>query len=292
MMKSMTGFGRANEGNENFAFTVEMKGVNHRYLDLNIRMPRSILSLEDKVRKVLQEKLNRGKIDVFITEDNYNSNAGIPMLNEALARNYITSLNKLRDEFSLKDDISVSLVAKFPEVITLKQEEKDIDEIWYILKTTLECAVNNFLSMREKEGQKLKDDILVKIKSIEGSLAKIEPLSSLTVENYKIRLQDRVTELLGDVELEPSRIAQEIAIFADRACIDEEIVRLKSHIHQVKDTLELKEAVGRKLDFIIQEMNRETNTISSKANNIEITNLTIAIKNDIEKIREQVQNLE
>jgi len=291
-MKSMTGFGRANEGNENFAFTVEMKGVNHRYLDLNIRMPRSILSLEDKVRKVLQEKLNRGKIDVFITEDNYNSNAGIPMLNEALARNYITSLNKLRDEFSLKDDISVSLVAKFPEVITLKQEEKDIDEIWYILKTTLECAVNNFLSMREKEGQKLKDDILVKIKSIEGSLAKIEPLSSLTVENYKIRLQDRVTELLGDVELEPSRIAQEIAIFADRACIDEEIVRLKSHIHQVKDTLELKEAVGRKLDFIIQEMNRETNTISSKANNIEITNLTIAIKNDIEKIREQVQNLE
>ncbi|GAA0722732.1 YicC family protein [Clostridium malenominatum] len=292
MLKSMTGFGRASYDDTVRKFTVEIKSINHRYSDLNIKMPKSLISLEERIRTILQEKIYRGKVDIFITLNTYDKRDLKPILNKALADNYYECLKTIKDNYEVNNDISISLIAKFPEVITLQYEEEDIEELWACLVNPLKEATNLLVEMREKEGEKLKIDIIEKCERITKTLEIIKEKSPIVPIVYKEKLMSRINELLEDGKVDESRIAMEVAIFADKACIDEEIVRLNSHLKQVNDTLNLSEAVGRKLDFIVQEMNREANTIASKANNLEISNLVLEIKNDIEKIREQIQNIE
>ncbi|KZL94422.1 YicC/YloC family endoribonuclease [Clostridium magnum] len=292
MIRSMTGFGRGNIDQDGRSFTVEIKSVNHRYCDLNMKMPKSLLSLEDRIRKVIQEKVTRGKVDVFITQNNYEKQGAKVVLDEKLADSYVECLNEIKERYDIKENISLALISKFPDVVNLKQEEEDVENLWEILSLPLRDAVNLLVDMREREGLKLEKNILLKCDYIKSLLDKIEEKSPLVVEEYKEKLNERLKELLGEGQVDENRIAVEVALFADKSAIDEEIVRLNSHLVQLKETFNLNEAVGRKLDFIIQEMNREINTIGSKANNLEVTNNVLNIKNEIEKIREQIQNIE
>jgi uncharacterized protein (TIGR00255 family) len=292
MIKSMTGFGRGSVEQDGRSFIVEIKSVNHRYCDLNIKMPKSFLSFEDRIRKTVLEKISRGKVDVFITQNKQEKIGVKAVLDENLADSYVECLKKIKDKYDIKEGLSISLIAKFPDVIILKQEEEDIESIWGILSNPLKEAINLLVEMREKEGLKLKKDILSKCDYIKQSLDKIEKRSPFVVCEYKEKLNERLKELLQDYQVDENRIAMEVAIFGDKACIDEEIVRLNSHLVQLRETFNLDEPIGRKLDFILQEMNRETNTIGSKANDLEITNSVLNIKNEIEKIREQIQNIE
>jgi uncharacterized protein (TIGR00255 family) len=292
MIKSMTGFGRGNIDQDGRSFTVEIKSVNHRYCDLNIKMPKSLLSLEDRIRKTIQEKVNRGKVDVFITQNNYEKQGAKVVLDEKLADSYVECLNKIKERYDIKEGISLALISRFPDVVNLKQEEEDVESLWNVLSLPLKDAVNLLVDMRTREGLKLEKNILLKCDYIKSLLDKIEEKSPLVVKEYKEKLDERLKELLGEYQVDENRVAVEIALFADKSAIDEEIVRLNSHLVQLKETFDLNEAVGRKLDFIIQEMNREVNTIGSKANNLEVTNIVLNIKNEIEKIREQIQNIE
>lgn len=293
MARSMTGFGRASsaEGSERI-FTLEMKSVNHRYLDVNIRMPKSMISFEEKIRRILSQKLNRGKIDLFVNLKNYHKGEQIVRFNENLADSYFNSLLEIEKRYNVKNDISVSLISRFPDVITIEEKEENIEELWLGLEPLLYESVDMMIEMREREGFKLQEDIILKSNEIQSLVKKVENKSETIVENYKNKLEERIKELKNNIDIDDNRIAMEIAIFADKASIDEEITRLYSHINQVIDTFKLQEPVGRKLDFIIQEMNREANTIASKSSDIEITNIVINIKNIIEKIREQIQNIE
>lgn len=293
MTISMTGFGRAVTSEDNrFNFTVEIKSVNHRYLDLNIKMPRNLLSLENKIREAVKEKINRGKLDIFITQNLYEKDDVEVSFNEALGDSYFKSLEKIRERYKVNDDISVSLIARFPEVITLEKREVESEEIWKVLRKPLNEAIDVLLKMRSDEGEKLSQDIISKCDIIKRFVDDIEVRAPLVIDDYKNKLNSRLKELIENSSIDEGRIAAEVAIFADKASIDEEIVRLNSHIIQLKENLKKEEPVGRKLDFIVQEMNREANTISSKANDLEIVNLSINIKNYIEKIREQIQNIE
>lgn len=294
MVKSMTGFGRAtSEEGKDRIFSLEMKSVNHRYLDLNVRMPKSLISLEDKIRRIVNDRLNRGKVDIFINYKNYCHNDAIAKLNTTLADSYVQCLEELQKRYdNVKNDITLSLIARYPDVITLEEKEENLEEIWKELKEVLQKSIDMMIDMRTVEGNKLSEDILIKCGLVENWVADIEAKSYIIVENYRNKLHDRIEELLGNVEVDENRLAMEVALFADKSTIDEEITRLKSHIIQLKSTLSLDEPVGRKLDFIVQEMNREANTIASKSTDIEITKLVINIKNIIEKIREQVQNIE
>jgi uncharacterized protein (TIGR00255 family) len=292
MIRSMTGFGRGSKEEEGKSFIIEIKSVNHRYLDLNIKLPRNITSLEERIRKSLSAKINRGKVDIYITQNTIASNDVAASFNYSLADSYIGCLKEIRDRYDIRDDISVSLIARFPDVIAVNQKEEDMETIWNTLNSALTDAIGMMVGMREREGLKLKEDISDRCDYIIELLGKISDRAPAISAEYKEKLEKRVRELLGDVKLDENRIAMEVAIFADKSNIDEEIVRLSSHIVQMRETLELAEPVGRKLDFIIQEMNRETNTIGSKANDLELTNTVLNIKNEIEKIREQVQNVE
>ncbi|ERI92848.1 TIGR00255 family protein [Clostridiales bacterium oral taxon 876 str. F0540] len=292
MTKSMTGFGRGSCEEEGKSYVVEIKSVNHRFLDINIKMPRNLISLEDRIRKTISQRINRGKVDIFITQNTYLSNNIAANFNYNLGDSYINCLKELRDRYDVRDDISVSLIARFPDVITLNTKEEDINEVWNSLKGTLDNALDSFIIMRNKEGEKLREDIIRRCDYVKEQIDKIELKAPTIVLEYKEKLEKRLNELLGDIKVDENRIAMELAIFSDKANIDEELVRLNSHIIQMRDTLDLDEPIGRKLDFIVQEMNRETNTIASKANNLEITNISLNIKNEIEKIREQVQNIE
>jgi uncharacterized protein (TIGR00255 family) len=289
----MTSFGRAqNEDELNSCFSIEMKSVNHRYLDMNIRMPRNMLSLEEKIRNIISKRLNRGKVDVFINYKNYGNGTGKINLNMNLAKEYYECLRQIQNELNIIDDISVSKIAKFPDVITLEEPQEDLDIIFNKISPLIESALNLMEEMRIREGEKLKDDILLKVNTIEGLVEEIEKVADNVPKAYKKKLEERLDELLSGVDLDESRIALEVAVLADKAAIDEEITRLRSHLSQMKSTLDLNESVGRKLDFIIQEMNREANTIASKSTDISMTNKIIEVKNIIEKIREQVQNIE
>ncbi|WP_294385602.1 YicC/YloC family endoribonuclease [uncultured Clostridium sp.] len=293
MIRSMTSFGRSSsEEGQRRVFTVEMKSVNSRYLDVNIRMPKTLISLEEEIRKMISNSLNRGKVDVFINLKNYNDGSGIPKVDINLAQGYLECLKEIEAKLGVKNDISVMQIARFPEVITVVEEEDKIDEVWQELKPLINDSLDMMIRMREVEGDKLKEDILSKISIIEELVSKVEEFADTIPKNFKIKLEERVKELLGNVDIDESRIAMEVCMLADKATVDEEIIRLRSHINQVRETLNLKEPVGRKLDFIVQEMNRETNTIGSKSSDIQMTNIVIDIKNILEKIREQVQNIE
>lgn len=292
MARSMTGFGRGTKEIEGKSFVIEIKSVNHRYLDINIKLPRNLMSLEDRIRKTVSEKLSRGKVDIFITQNIFSTNDVIANFNQSLADSYVKCLQEIKERYTIRDDISVSLISRFPDIITLNQKEEDLETIWGALSTALTDSINMLISMREKEGTKLKSDLEARCMYIKELLGEISKRAPLIVASYKEKLEKRLSDLLNDVKLDESRVAMEVAIFSDKSNIDEEIVRLHSHINQMMETFTLKEPIGRKLDFIVQEMNRETNTIGSKANDLELVNVMLNMKNEIEKIREQVQNIE
>ena len=292
MIKSMTGFGHAEKVTGQQKITVELKSVNHRYLDLNIKMPRKFNMLEGQVRSLMKQYMQRGKVDVFINLKNYSQNEGTPKVDLKLAEDYLNCLREIETNFGLKNDVSVMQLARFPEVITVVQEEEKVEEIFEELKPLISTSIEMMINMRIVEGEKLKEDILDKVSVIEDLVREIEKVADTVPKAYKVKLEERLSELLSGADIDQNRLATEVCIFADKATVDEEITRLGSHISQIRKTLSLNEPIGRKLDFIIQEMNRETNTIGSKSSDIHMTNIVIDIKNLIEKIREQVQNIE
>ena len=291
-VRSMTGYGRGEHIAEERKFTVEMKSVNHRYNDMTIKLPRSLASLEDKIKKRIMRDVFRGKTDVYISFETFSADDVDVKLNETLAAAYIEKLNLLEEKFGLTGGNKLELAAKFPDVITVEKAQQEEAVIWEALAPALDEAVEKFVAMRTVEGENLKKDILLKGERIKTLVTEVKERSPLVVVEYQEKLNNRLKDLLGSVDVDPQRIATEVAIFADRGCVDEEVTRLESHLVQLKDILEGGGQVGRKLDFLIQEMNRESNTIASKANDIQIVKATIELKSEIEKIREQIQNLE
>ncbi|MCB7305429.1 YicC family protein [Bariatricus massiliensis] len=292
MIKSMTGFGRCEVSEAERKFTVEMKGVNHRYLDVNIRMPKKLNFFETSIRSLLKKYVQRGKVDIFITYEDMSESQVSLKYNQTLATEYIEYFKRMRDEFSLDNDMRVSTLARCPEVLTMEEQVVDEEELWSGLKKALEGACTQFVETREAEGENLKKDIIAKLDGMLESVSYIEERSPQIISEYRSKLEAKVKELLSDTQLDEGRIAAEVVIFADKICTDEEIVRLKSHIKHMKETFASEEGIGRKLDFIAQEMNREANTILSKANDMEVSNHAIDLKTEIEKVREQIQNIE
>ena len=291
MIKSMTGFGRYEYQTGFKKFTVELKGVNHRYLDVNIRMPKKFNFFETAIRALLKQYALRGKVDIFITyEDNSESQAALKY-NETLAAEYMRYFKQMEESFGIDNDIRVSTLAHCPEVLTMEEKPDDEDALWSGLQTALKGAFAQFVETRTTEGENLKKDILNKLSGMETLVGHVEERSPQIVEEYRKKLEDKIHELL-DVPVDENRMAAEVILYADKICTDEETVRLKSHISHMRDTLEETEGIGRKLDFIAQEMNREANTILSKANDLEVSNYAIGLKTEIEKIREQIQNIE
>lgn len=292
MIKSMTGFGRCEVQKDSRKFTVELKSVNHRYLDVNIRMPKKLNFFETAIRNLLKSYANRGKVDIFITYEDLSQAQVAVKYNAVLAGEYLKYLKQMEEEFGLENDIRVSTLSRYPEVFTMEEQSEDEEELWNGLKEALEGAFGQFVRTRQTEGENLKRDILAKLDRLNELTAHIEERSPQIVSEYRAKLEEKMKELLADTQIEESRIAAEVILFADKICTDEEVVRLKSHISHMRNTLDEKDEIGRKLDFIAQEMNREANTILSKANDIEVSDYAISLKTEIEKIREQIQNIE
>jgi TIGR00255 family protein len=292
MVKSMTGFGRGEYQENGIKINIEIKTVNHRYTDIFVKFPRMLAFLEDKVRDIISKNISRGKIDVFMTYEEFGEDSKIVVIDEALAGAYLKALNTLGSKFELRDDITVSMLSRFPDILRVEKVEEDEGELLKIVSTAVQTALDSLLKMRIVEGAALKASLLEKLDNVLTVVTQIEERAPSVVVEYKEKLSNRLKELLEQKVVDENRIATEVAIFADRCSIDEELVRLKSHIVQFKDTLNLEIPVGRKLDFIVQEMNREINTIGSKANDITITKCVVDVKSEIEKIREQVQNIE
>lgn len=292
MIKSMTGFGRAEVVTEERRITVELKSVNHRYLDMNIRMPKNLIFLEGAVRNLLKTYMERGKVDVFITWEDYRLNQGSLKYHRELAAQYMTYFREISHEFDLDFDIRTSTLARFPDVFTMEEQSVDEEMIWNCLEQPLKEAAESFVQTRIREGDHLKKDILEKLEGLEKKVTLVQERSPEVVAAYRVKLEEKLHELLEDNRMDENRIAAEVVIFADKICNDEETVRLMSHITGMRKVLEEDRGVGRKLDFIAQEMNREANTILSKSSDLQVSNLSIDIKTEIEKIREQIQNIE
>ena len=284
MIKSMTGFGRCEVLKDSRKFTVELKSVNHRYLDVNIRMPKKLNFFETSIRTLLKSYADRGKVDIFITYEDLSQSQVSVKYNAALAAEYLKYLNQMAEEFSLDNDVRVSTLSRYPEVFTMEECSEDEDELWNGLKEALEGAFSQFVEMRTKEGERLKEDILLKLDLLSEQIRFIEERSPQIIAEYRTKLEEKMRELLEDTQIDDNRIAAEVILFADKICTDEEVVRLKSHIQHMKETLEESNGIGRKLDFIAQEMNREANTILSKANDLDISNRAISLKTEIEKL--------
>ena len=292
MVKSMTGYGRAEETFEGCTITVELRSVNNRYLDCNIRMPRLYLFAEDKMKAQIQNSISRGKVDVFVTLDNTGMEQVDITINEPVADGYYAALCQLNERYHLSGEISASLLSRFPDVLLAQKVEEDVEQVAGQICIVLEKALADFDQMRSAEGQRLYEDILTRAATIEERVEIIEQRSPQTVAEYRARLEAKMAEVLSNTQLDPARILTEAAIFADKVAVDEETVRLRSHIDQLRSMLKDGGAVGRKLDFLIQEFNRETNTIGSKCSDLEISRHVVDVKAEIEKIREQVQNIE
>lgn len=293
MIKSMTGFGRCEVQEESRKFTVEMKSVNHRYLDANIRMPKKLNFFETAIRSLLKQSVQRGKVDIFITYEDLSEQQVSLKYNEVLAAEYLSYFEKMQEKFSLENDIRVSTLSRYPEVLTMEEQAVDEEELWKGLKKALDGAIRQFVETRTSEGEHLREDLIEKLDNMLKLVGCIEERSPQIIAEYRDKLETKVKELLADTQIEDSRIAAEVVIFADKICTDEEVVRLRSHIVHMKDTLVSDDSgIGRKLDFIAQEMNREANTILSKANDLKISNIGIELKTEIEKVREQIQNIE
>ena len=292
MIKSMTGFGRCEISEGDRKITVEMKSVNHRYLDVSMKMPKKLNSFDSAIRGILKGYIERGKVDVYITcEDQSGSNAALTY-NPKIAAQYVEYFRQMGEQFGLENDLQVSVLARCPEVLVMEEQKEDETETWQLLEQAVHGACRKFVEARLREGKTLKEDLLQKLQEILDTVAFVEARSPQILSEYRQKLEAKVRELFADAQIDESRIAAEVILFADKICTDEEVVRLKSHISHMRDTLDESEGIGRKLDFIAQEMNREANTILSKANDQEISNYAISLKTEIEKIREQIQNIE
>lgn len=292
MVKSMTGFGRCEVSEGDRKMTVEMKSVNHRYLDISIKMPKKLNFFESAIRSLLKTYLQRGKIDLFITCEDLSEAKGALKYNRELAAEYLKYLNQMAEEFGLENDVKASALSRYPEVLVMEEAQDNEEELWNLLEQALKGACVQMVETRSKEGENLKRDLIDKLDEMLEHVAFIEERAPQIVAEYRKKLEDKVQELLSDAQIEESRLAAEVTIFADKICVDEELVRLRSHIEHTKVVLQEKDSVGRKLDFIAQEMNREANTILSKANDLEVSNRAIELKTGIEKVREQIQNIE
>lgn len=292
MIKSMTGFGRCEVSDSDRKITIEMKSVNHRYFEPGIKMPKKLNVYEAGIRTILKKYINRGKVDVFISFEDFSENKFCLKYNEDLANEYMSIFKYMSEQFGIDNDIKVSTLSRYPEVITMDEQANDEEEVWNLLEEALTGACEQFVESRIAEGDKLKADLIGKLDYMLELVDNIEDRSPGIIQEYRQKLEDKVYELLSDSNIDESRIATEVTIFADKICVDEETVRLRSHIESTKDTLNEGGSVGRKLDFIAQEMNREANTILSKANDLDVSNWGISLKTEIEKVREQIQNIE
>ena len=292
MIKSMTGFGRCEAVTDECKISVEIKAVNHRYLDLSIKMPKKFNYFEAAMRTLLKDYIQRGKVDVFITYEDYTEDQVSLKYNSTLAAEYMKNFEKMAEQFGLEDDVTVSMLSRCPEVLTMEQVPEDEEHMWAMLQEVLKGAAENFVDTRLREGENLKNDLIGKLDHMLSMVDFIEERSPKILEEYRQRLGDKVRELLQNSTIDESRILTEVTVFADKICVDEETVRLRSHIEGMKKELLAGGSVGRKLDFIAQEMNRESNTILSKSNDLEISDQGILLKTEIEKVREQIQNIE
>ncbi len=292
MVKSMTGFGRGQVTYENLEVTVEIKSVNHRYFEFSAKVPRSYNFLEEKLKSLCAAKVSRGKVEIYVSVDNKAGSATVVEINEDVAAAFIKAYKELSKKYKIKNDATVSVLAAHSDVLTLKRQIADEETVTTAVVQAAEIAIEEFITMRGVEGERLKNDILSKLDAILERVSYIEERSPETVKAYRERLEAKIKELLSGAQYDEQRIITETAIFADKVAVDEETVRLRSHISQLKEMLTLDESIGRKLDFIVQEMNRETNTIGSKAQDAEILQRVVDTKSDIEKIREQLQNIE
>ena len=292
MIKSMTGFGRCELSEGERKVTVEIKTVNHRYLDVAMKMPKKLNFFDSAIRTVLKEYLQRGKVDVFVTyEDLSESNVSL-VYNQKVAEQYVEYFRRMEEQFGLENDMKVSVLARCPEVLVMEEQQEDEEEIWLLLEKAVRGACEKVVETRVREGEALKKDLLAKLDEMRKMAAFIEDRSPQIMAEYRQKLEAKVQDLLSDAQTDEGRIAMEVTLFAHKICVDEEIVRLRSHVEATKETLEAGGSIGRKLDFIAQEMNREANTTLSKANDLEISNCAIDLKTEIEKVREQIQNIE
>lgn len=292
MIRSMTGFGRNEIIDTERKIIIEMKAVNHRYSDINIKMPKKLSIFESSMRNHLKKYINRGKVDIFVTYEDYTENNVCVKYNKDIAAEYFKYLNEMSEQFGMNNDVKPAVLARFPEVFTLEEQTVDEDKLWKIIESVLDKAATAFVDSRIVEGETLKNDLISKLDSMIDMVDYIESRSPELVNEYRLKLEDKVKELLENTTIDESRIATEVTIYADKICVDEETVRLRSHIESTKAILLEGGSVGRKLDFIAQEMNREANTILSKANSLDISNKAIDLKTEIEKVREQIQNIE
>lgn len=292
-MKSMTGFGRAKLEKNDRIYNIEIKSVNHKYSDISVKLPKSLIYVEDKIKKQISLKIARGKIDVFVSFENYSAKGKDIIVNEELVKKYLEKFKLLAEQNNLSQEILVAEIIKLPEVLTIKETEDEEDAIQSELLECLEQAINNFVEMREAEANKIKEDLEARINDVEQSVQKISTYSTRLVEEYVVKLEERIKEILKTDVIDEARLAMEVVLYADKCSVEEELTRLKSHIDQFRTLINSKEGpVGKKLDFLIQEMNRETNTMGSKSGSLEITNLVVDIKTKLEDIREQIQNIE
>ena len=292
MIRSMTGYGRGEAVLHDRTITVELRAVNNRYLDCSVKIPRLYVFAEETIKSAVQKRVARGKMDVFVSIDATAADKVAVTLNRPVADGYYTALTQMRDAYGLRDDISVSLLSRFPDVFLVEKEQGDADVIAGDISQVLAMALEDFNAMREREGEKLAQDVRSKAANIEGLLAKVEERSPASVAEYREKLRTRMEEVLANTQIDEARILTEAAIFADKVAVDEETVRLHSHLSQLEEMLTQGGPIGRKLDFLIQEFNREANTIGSKCSHVEMSRIVVDIKGEIEKIREQVQNIE
>ncbi len=292
MIYSMTGYGASKIAVDGTELSIELKSVNNRYLDVSVRLPRSFMFAEESIKSLVQKHISRGKVDVFVTVDSSKANEVEININEALAESYINSMKTMCEKYGIIDDISATAIARFPDVLTAEKKEIDRDSMSVGIQTVVENALVEFDKMRQAEGDKLCQDILNRVEFLEEMTEKIEKMSPATVKEYQCKLEARMKEILDGAQIDDTRILTEAALFADKVSVTEEVVRLKSHISQLREMIIGASPIGRKLDFLIQELNREINTIGSKCNDIEISKVVVDTKAEIEKIREQVQNIE
>lgn len=292
MLKSMTGYGRQEVVTDGKKILVEIKSVNHRYADYNIKVQRHLGYMEDKIRKHVSESITRGKVDIYLNVENYETADKQITLNKPMAENYINVLKQLRDEFGLRDDISVTSVARNPDIFLTERIEEDEEQLWNTVKTVLDEALSDFVSMREREGERIERDLCERIEYMRTLVTGIDERSPQTVKEYSDRLYEKIKDVLDGREIDEARILTEVAIYADKVAVNEETVRLVSHFSEFDNIINCGEPAGRKLDFLIQEINREVNTIGSKASDIEIAKTVVTLKGEIEKLREQIQNIE
>lgn len=293
MIRSMTGFGHGEVSNDkNQKVTVEMKSVNHRYCDISLKLPKKLAMFEANIRNIMKEYASRGKIDIFVSYEDLSETAVSLHYNQAMAEEYMQVFQKMQKDFGIETKITAEALAKYPEVVTLEEVQQDEEVWWELLEAALREAAEKFVETRTVEGSNLKEDLLGKLDQMEKDVAFIEERSPQIIAEYRAKLEEKVKEFLADSTIEENRIAAEVTLYADKIAVDEEIVRLQSHIRSMRDVLESDESIGRKLDFMAQEMNREANTILSKSSDVNLADHAIELKTNVEKVREQIQNIE